>query len=292
MRCWVVKAQLFKARSSILSMEGTGPMPTETQGEGGLTPNPSEEGPPPDLQCTNRQYTGTDILADSEQRLLDRLNAVWQRICVSLKLFHVAATADAVVHTNHDDDDRDEQESRYRFNIRLSCDLFTANLMLTYTYRIGGPHGDDGSDDISYRLDNLCMLREVPALQPLVLNNYKRVFETSVWHAANYDHELMLADAMFVPYDVLHAMRSFLIYNEVLVVVKALRNLMNPQTHAPIPDDPKGFIVRNFRKLAEKSANDLFQSLLLECRPQWAAPQQIEFIRRNTLSNPAIVNPS
>jgi hypothetical protein len=271
-------------------MEGTGPVPTETQGEGGPTPNPSEEGLPPDLQCTNRQYTGTDFLADSEQRLLDRLNAVWQRIYVSLKLFHVTATADAVVRTDHDDDD--SIEGQYQFNIHLACDLFTANLTLTYAFRISGPYGDDGSDDISYRLDNLRMLREIPALQPLVLNNYKRVFETSVRHAANYDHELMLADAMFVPYDVLHSMRSFLIYNKVLVVVKALRNLTNPETREPIPDDPKALIARNFRKLSEKSANDLFQSLLLECRPQWAAPQQIEFIRRNTLSNPEIVNPS
>lgn len=271
-------------------MEGTGPVPTETQGEGGPTPNPSEEGLPPDLQCTNRQYTGTDFLADSEQRLLDRLNAVWQRICVSLKLFHVTATADAVVHTNHDDEDATEE--RYQVNIHLVCDLFTANLQLGYTWNMSGPFGDDGSDFISYRLENLRMLREIPALQPLVLNNYKRVFETSVRHAANYDHELMLADAMFVPYDVLHSMRSFLIYNKVLVVVKALRNLTNPQTLDPIPDDPKAFIARHFRKLSEESANDLFQSLLLECRPQWVVPQQIEFIRRNTLSNPAIVNPS
>jgi nucleoside-diphosphate-sugar epimerase len=271
-------------------MEGTGPVPTETQGEGGPTPNPSEEGLPPDLQCANRKYTGTDILANSEQRLLDILNTVWQRICMSLKLFHVAATADAVVHTNHDDDRRDVVEDWYQFNIRLSCDLFTANLRLVYTSHMSGPYGDDCSDDISYSLENLRMLRESTTLLPLELNNSKKVFEKSAWHAANYDHELMLADAMFVSYDVLHSMRSFLIYNKVLVVVKALRNLTNPQTRVPISDDAKAFIVRNFRKLSEKSANDLFQSLLLECRPQWVAPQQIEFIRRNTLSNPRIVN--
>jgi len=275
---------LFKARQGILSMDEIAP--ESTQMDGMTVDSPDE---PPELQYSNRRYEVTDYLANEEQRLLNRLNAVWKRICVSLKLFHVTATAGSVVYTCKDSDDI--VESEYKVKINLTCELFTADLQLVYTENTRGFRADDCDEDISYKLWNMVIRHKSATLQPLVLNKSKRVFQTRDRYMVGFNQEAMLMDAMFVLYDILSSMRRLLICNKVLVAARALRKLKNKKTPEPIPDDIKGFIFRSYRKVSEESANELLHSLLLECRPQWVAPESMEFILNNTLSNPRIVNP-
>jgi hypothetical protein len=245
---------------------------------------------PPDLQYANRKYEGNNYFAEREQLLLDRLNAVWKRICASLKLFHVTATAGQVVYACKDNDYDDILEAEYTVKLNLTCKLFTADLKLVYTENIHGSHADYGDHDIRYKLENMAILHKSTILQPLVLDSSKKVYQTSMHFRADPNHESELMECMFVPYDIINSLRRLLICNKVLVAAGALRKLKHGEAHERIPDDIKGFIFRSYRKLSEESANELLRSLLLECRPQWVVPERMEYIRRNTLSNPEMVN--
>ena len=284
----VLNIVLFKASRNVLLMEKI------ESGSGGMQTDPVSENQtddPPDLKCKNRKYTNPNsILTEGEDLLLKRLNTVWKRIYVSLKQFHVTAITGEILHS--DNGEEYDYESEYTFTINLTCSLFTADLQLVYKSEIRGSKGDDGGDYLSYTIENMKIIRGSTKLQPLELKSYKNVFETSTRHMMTHNHEAMFMDCMFVPYGVLSSMQDYLIYNKVLVAVVKLRNLMNPSTSVSIPDEAKGIIFQNYRKLCTESARELFRSLLLECRPQWGLPHRIEFIRRNTLSNPDLIHPA
>jgi len=245
---------------------------------------------PPDLQYANRKYEGNNYFAQREQLLLDRLNAVWKRICASLKLFHVTATAGQVVYACKDNDYDDILEAEYTVKLNLTCKLFTADLKLVYTTTIHGSHADYGDHDIRYKLENMAILHKSSILQPLVLDSSKKVYQTSMHFRADPNHESELMECMFVPYDILNSMRSFLIYNKMLIAVQGFRKSMTPSIFNALSDDAKTYMFKSYRKLSEESANELLRSLLLECRPQWVVPERMEYIRKNTLSNPEMVN--
>jgi len=257
------------------------PESTETQMDGMRAPDE-----PPDLQCANRRYKGTGLLAECEQLLLDRLNAVWKRICVSLKLFHVTATAGPVEYVHEDYD-----SEGYKLKINLTCKLFTADLQLVYTEDTRGSYADDCDSDISYKLENMVILHKSTILQPLVLDNFKKVYQTSIYFRSNPNHESELMECMFVPYDILCSMRSFLIYNKMLIAVQGFRKSMTPSIFNALSDDTKTYMFKSYRKMSEESTNELLRSLLLECRSQWVVPERMEYIRMNTLSTPEMVNP-
>ena len=246
---------------------------------------------PPDLQCEERREEEAGSLAECEQRLLNRLNAVWKRICVSLKLFHVTATAGPVMYVCKDSDWHQIMGSEYTVQINLTCKLFTADLQLVYKEYIRGPFADDGDSDIAYKLENMVILHKSAILQPLVLDSSKKVFQTSIRFGVNHEHESELMECMFVPYDILCSMRSFLIYNKMLIAVQGFRKSMTPSIFNALSDDTKTYMFKSYRKLSEESTNELLSSLLLECRPQWVVPERMEYIRMNTLSNPNMVNP-
>jgi hypothetical protein len=245
---------------------------------------------PLDLTIESRRYPErTDgILEEEEQRLLDRLNAVWKSIYASMEQFHVSATAGSVTYDPY----RSSSSEDYKCTIHLKCILFTADLHLAYI-RTESSSSSDGhfARHIHYKLDNVVMLHQPSRALPAGLDATKRVFESEPGHMIGPDHEAELMDAMFVPYDVLNSMRDLLIYNKMLIAVRGFRRSMTPSKANELREDVKEFIFKQYMKLAQESADALFRSLLLESRPQWVAPLRMEFIRQNTLANPRLVNP-